>query len=279
MSEPTRVLYVSSEIFPYMKESEISTVGRFLPQGVQERGYEIRSFMPKYGCINERRNQLHEVIRLSGMNIIINDIDRPLIIKVSSIPAARMQVYFIDNEDYFYRKQIFKDENDDYFTDNDERAIFFARGVLETVKKLRWKPDIIHCQGWISHLLPIFLKKVYHEDPIFTESKIVISLYNDACDQAFNDNTKSKIIFPGIKSRDLELLTPANGINLAKLAIQYANGIILGSESIPSEITEMMVKNSIPTLPYKDNSQPDSTYIQDYVQFYDQILGKNDKKE
>jgi len=279
MSEPTRVLYVSSEMFPYMKESDISTVGRFLPQGVQERGCEIRSFMPKYGCINERRNQLHEVIRLSGMNIIINDIDRPLIIKVSSIPAVRMQVYFIDNEDYFYRKQVFKDDNDEYFPDNDERAIFFARGVLETVKKLRWKPDIIHCQGWISHLLPIYLKKVYHEDPIFTESKIVISLYDEAFDQVFNESTRSKIIVPGIKNRDLELLTPANGINLAKLAIQYANGIIMGSENISSELVEMVAKNSIPTLPYKDISQPESTYIQDYIQFYDQILGKNDKKE
>lgn len=279
MSEPTRVLYVSSEMFPYMKESDISTVGRFLPQGVQERGCEIRSFMPRYGCINERRNQLHEVIRLSGMNIIINDIDRPLIIKVSSIPAVRMQVYFIDNEDYFYRKQVFKDDNDEYFPDNDERAIFFARGVLETVKKLRWKPDIIHCQGWISHLLPIYLKKVYHEDPIFTESKIVISLYDEASDQVFNESTRSKIIVPGIKNRDLELLTPANGINLAKLAIQYANGIIMGSENISSELVEMVAKNSIPTLPYKDISQPESTYIQDYIQFYDQILGKNDKKE
>jgi len=279
MSEPTRVLYVSSEMFPYMKESDISTIGRFLPQGVQERGCEIRSFMPRYGCINERRNQLHEVIRLSGMNIIINDIDRPLIIKVSSIPAVRMQVYFIDNEDYFYRKQVFKDDNDEYFPDNDERAIFFARGVLETVKKLRWKPDIIHCQGWISHLLPIYLKKVYHEDPIFTESKIVISLYDEASDQVFNESTRSKIIVPGIKNRDLELLTPANGINLAKLAIQYANGIIMGSENISSELVEMVAKNSIPTLPYKDISQPESTYIQDYIQFYDQILGKNDKKE
>lgn len=279
MSEPTRVLYVSSEIFPYMPESDISSVGRFLPQGVQERGCEIRSFMPKYGCINERRNQLHEVIRLSGMNIIINDIDRPLIIKVSSIPAARMQVYFIDNEDYFFRKQIFKDDNDKYFADNDERAIFFARGVLETVKKLRWKPDIIHCQGWISHLLPIYLKKVYHDDPIFTESKIVISLYDDASDQVFNESTRSKVIVPGIKNKDLELLTPANGINLAKLAIQYANGIIIGSENISSELVDMVLKNSIPTLPYKDISQPESTYIQDYIQFYDQISGKNDKKE
>ncbi len=277
MSEPTRVLYVSSEIFPYMKESKISVVGRYLPQGVQEKGFEIRSFMPKYGIINERRNQLHEVIRLSGMNIIINDIDRPLIIKVSSIPSARMQVYFIDNEDYFYRKFIYQNEKGEYFPDNDERALFFAKGVLETVKKLRWQPDIIHCQGWISHLIPILLRKCYHEDPIFTNSKVIVSLYNEAADLEFNEKTRSKIISPGIKNKDLDLLNPANGINLAKLAIQYANGVIMGSESLPEPVTEMIKSSSVPLLPYMEVSQQDTTYIQEYVQFYDQILGKNVK--
>lgn len=277
MSEPTRVLYVSSEIFPYMKESKISVVGRYLPQGVQEKGFEIRSFMPKYGIINERRNQLHEVIRLSGMNIIINDIDRPLIIKVSSIPSARMQVYFIDNEDYFYRKFIFQNDKGEYFPDNDERALFFAKGVLETVKKLRWQPDIIHCQGWISHLIPILLRKCYHEDPIFTNSKVIVSLYNEAADLEFNEKTRSKIISPGIKNKDLDLLNPANGINLAKLAIQYANGVIMGSESLPEPVTEMIKSCSVPLLPYMEVSQQDTTYIQEYVQFYDQILGKNVK--
>lgn len=277
MSEPTRVLYVSSEIFPYMKESKISVVGRYLPQGVQEKGFEIRSFMPKYGIINERRNQLHEVIRLSGMNIIINDIDRPLIIKVSSIPSARMQVYFIDNEDYFYRKFIYQNDKVEYFPDNDERALFFAKGVLETVKKLRWQPDIIHCQGWISHLIPILLRKCYHEDPIFTNSKVIVSLYNEASDLEFNEKTRLKILSPGIKNKDLELLNPANGINLAKLAIQYANGVIMGSESLPEPVTEMIKSSSIPLLPYMEVSQQDTTYIQEYVQFYDQILGKNVK--
>ncbi|MEA5005543.1 MAG: glycogen/starch synthase [Rikenellaceae bacterium] len=277
MSEPTRVLYVSSEIFPYMKESKISVVGRYLPQGVQEKGFEIRSFMPKYGIINERRNQLHEVIRLSGMNIIINDIDRPLIIKVSSIPSARMQVYFIDNEDYFYRKFIYQNEKGDYFTDNDERALFFAKGVLETVKKLRWQPDIIHCQGWISHLIPILLRKCYHEDPIFTNSKVIVSLYNEAADLEFNEKTRSKILSPGIKNKDLELLNPANGINLAKLALQYANGVIMGSETLPEPVSEMIKSCSVPLLPYIEVSQQDTTYIQEYVQFYDLILGKNVK--
>ena len=162
-----RVLFVNSEIYPYLPESEIANIGRFLPQGIQERKKEIRSFMPRYGCINERKNQLHEVIWLSGMNIIINDVDRPLVIKVASISSARMQVYFIDNDDYFHRKNVFRDEDGQFFGDNAERAIFFARGVLETVKKLRWAPDIIHCQGWISHILPVYLKKVYKDDPIF----------------------------------------------------------------------------------------------------------------
>lgn len=275
MSEPTRVLYVSSEIYPYLPETTTSMVGRYLPQGIQESGCEIRSFMPKYGCINERRNQLHEVIRLSGMNIIIDDIDRPLIIKVSSISAARMQVYFIDNEDYFHRKFIHRDEENNYFPDNDERAIFFARGVLETVKKLRWKPDIVHCQGWISHYLPLYLKKAYHDDPIFTDTKIILSLYNEDYDMCFGPESKNKIMVSGVKNKDVEVMSEANGINLAKLAIQYSNGIIMGGEEVPAEITEHINAQSLPVLPYTPISHPDSSYIGEYNKFYDLILEKN----
>ena len=137
-----RVLFVNSEIFPYLPESDIANIGRYLPQGIQERKKEIRSFMPRYGCINERKNQLHEVIRLSGMNIVINDVDRPLVIKVASISAARMQVYFIDNEDYFHRNGIAKDKDGNFFDDNDERGIFYVRSVLETIKKLRKEREI-----------------------------------------------------------------------------------------------------------------------------------------
>ena len=274
MSDPTRVLYVSSEIFPFLPETTISRTGRFLPQGVQERGYEIRSFMPKYGLINERRNQLHEVIRLSGMNIIINDIDRPLIIKVSSISSARMQVYFIDNEDYFYRKYITKDENESYLNDNVERASFFARGVLETVKKLRWKPDIIHCQGWIAHFLPLYLKKIYQEDPIFTDSKVVLSLYNEGLDQVFGDDIKPKISVSGIRARDIEVMNPANGINLAKLAVQYSDGIIYGENDLEPELNVLIEKSTLPTLGFIDTSAPNSTYVEEYIQFYDKILAK-----
>ena len=273
MKETKKILFVNSEITPYLPESTISTIGRYLPQGIQESGREIRSFMPRYGNINERRNQLHEVIRLSGMNLVVNDIDRPLIIKVASISSARMQVYFIDNEDYFHRKFVFTDEEGKFFEDNDERAIFFARGVLETVKKLRWKPDVIHCQGWISHVLPLYLKKAYKDDPIFTDCKVVLSLYDEISQETFAEDMKNKMIVPGVKNKDLEILKPANGINLAKLAIQNSDGVILGSNQICSELQEFVAGSKLPVLPYIN--QTDSAYIKEYNQFYDKILGEN----
>lgn len=267
-----RVLFVNSEIYPYLPESEIANVGRYLPQGIQERKKEIRSFMPRYGCINERKNQLHEVIRLSGMNIIINDVDRPLVIKVASISAARMQVYFIDNEDYFHRKSIFRDEDGNFFEDNSERAIFFARGVLETVKKLRWAPDIIHCHGWISHILPIYLKKAYIDDPIFSNSKIVLSLYNDIPGDTFPADFKEKAVFGGITEQELEILTESTGTNLAKLAASYSDGVIMGAPDIEDELVKYCDQLSIPTLPYNAESFTNGSYIEDYNSFYDQIL-------
>ena len=265
-----RVLFVNSEIYPYLPESQISNIGRYLPQGIQERKKEIRSFMPRYGCINERKNQLHEVIRLSGMNIVINDVDRPLVIKVASISAARMQVYFIDNEDYFHRKQVYCDENGEFFKDNGERAIFFARGVLETVKKLRWAPDVIHCQGWISHILPLYLKKVYVDDPIFSNSKVVLSVYGDTPAE-FPADFKDKIIIPGITEKDVEVMTEASGINLAKLAAEYSDGVIYGSADIPEEIVSFCKNAGLPALEYNQAALEDGSYIEDYNSFYDQL--------
>ena len=273
MKETKKILFVNSEITPYLPETVISSVGRYLPQGIQESGKEIRSFMPRYGNINERRNQLHEVIRLSGMNIVVNDIDRPLIIKVASISSARMQVYFIDNEDYFHRKFVYAGEDGKFFEDNDERAIFFARGVLETVKKLRWKPDIIHCQGWMSHVLPVYLKKVYKDDPIFTDCKVVLSLYDEISQETFADDMKAKMTLPGIKGKDLDVIKEANGINLAKLAVQNADGIIYGSATLPAELQEYVSASKLPVLPFVDQS--DSAYIKEYNSFYDQILGED----
>ena len=266
-----RVLFVNSEMFPYLPESEIANIGRYLPQGIQERKKEIRSFMPRYGCINERKNQLHEVIRLSGMNIVINDVDRPLVIKVASISAARIQVYFIDNEDYFHRKSVYCDENGKFFEDNGERAIFFARGVLETVKKLRWNPDVIHCQGWISQVLPLYLKKAYIDDPIFSNSKVVLSLYDDTPATDFPADFKDKILFGGVTEKDVEILSEPTGINLAKLAASYSDGIILGAENIPAELTGFCQDAGLPVLPYNADAIQDGSYIDNYNSFYDSL--------
>ena len=185
MTKANKVLFITQEITPYVSETEMSLIGRHLPQAIQERGREIRTFMPKWGNINERRNQLHEVIRLSGMNLIIDDTDHPLIIKVASIQSARMQVYFIDNDDYFQNRLQIHDENGNEYEDNDARTIFYARGVLETVKKLRWCPEIIHCHGWLTALAPLYIKKAYKEEPSFRTSKVVFSLYEEDFKQPF----------------------------------------------------------------------------------------------
>ena len=267
-----RVLFVNSEMYPYLPESPIANIARQLPQSIQERKKEIRSFMPRYGLINERKNQLHEVIRLSGMNIIISDIDHPLVIKVASISSARIQVYFIDNEDYFRRKALFHDDKGAFFPDNDERAIFYARGVLETVKKLRWAPDVIHCHGWISHLVPAYLKKAYKDDPIFSSSKIVLSLYDDTPAEPFNSSFASKAAWGGLDVKDLGHLTKAaDGTNLAKTAIQYADGIILGSPDIRPDVLRYARSRKLPLIPFSQEALEDGSYMEAYNAFYDTI--------
>jgi len=272
MGESTKkILFVNTEMAPYVPDSEIASIGRYLPQGIQERKREIRTFMPRYGCINERKNQLHEVIRLSGMNIIIDDVDRPLVIKVASITAARIQVYFIDNDDYFRRKQIYRDEKGDFFPDNDERAIFYARGVLETVKKLRWEPDIIHCQGWMSHLIPVYLKKAYKDDPIFSNSKIVLSLFNDTPMESFCEDFGKKLLFGNITDKDVKLLGNANGTNLAKLAVSYSDAVIMAGDSIDEEVTAFCKEKGLPVLPFDGKAVRDGSYMESYNDFYDQL--------
>ena len=266
--ENTKVLYISQEITPYLPESKMSLIGRHLPQGIQERGKEIRTFMPKFGCINERRNQLHEVIRLSGMNLIINDTDHPLIIKVASIQAARMQVYFIDNDDYFQRKNTLQNENGEYFEDNDERTIFFARGVLETVKKLRWAPDIIHCHGWFTSLIPLYIKKAYNEDPLFANSKIVYSVYNDDFNKPLNKNFKDKILYENITNNDVKILKEPTFNNLSKLAIETSDATIIGSDTINEELNSFIKDSGKPYLDFHN----EESYIDAYSNFYDKIL-------
>jgi starch synthase len=266
--ESRKVLFISQEITPYLGETHLSMIGRYLPQGIQERGKEIRTFMPRYGCINERRNQLHEVIRLSGMNLIIDDTDHPLIIKVASIQSARMQVYFIDNEDYFSRKSIVADTNGKEFEDNDERAMFFARGVIETVKKLRWAPDIVHCHGWISSLVPVYLRTIYHDDPLFHNYKIIYSVYNNEFKTPFRSTFADKLRFDGIDGESLKLVKNPDFINVSKLAIKFSDGIIIGSEDINGELKKHLSSTSKPVLDYRDENE----YIDAYNDFYDQIL-------
>ena len=213
-----RVLYVSSEVVPYLPETEISSMSFEAPRMVNKQGGQIRIFMPRYGNINERRHQLHEVIRLSGINLVINDLDMPLIIKVASIPKERIQVYFIDNEEYFSRKATLTDENGDLFNDNDERAIFFAKGVIETVKKLNWAPDIIHVHGWLASLLPLYLKQYYKDEPLFKESKIVTSIYDQSFDNTLNDGIVDKIKFDEIEETHIDKLNTPTYSNLMKVA-------------------------------------------------------------
>jgi starch synthase len=266
--ESRKVLFVSQEITPYLGETKLSKIGRYLPQGIQERGKEIRTFMPRYGCINERRNQLHEVIRLSGMNLIIDDTDHPLIIKVASIQSARMQVYFIDNDDYFQRKYIVSDSTGREFEDNDERALFFARGVIETVKKLRWAPDIVHCHGWMSALVPVYLKSIYIDDPLFRDYKIIYSIYNNDFKTPFRSSFADKLRFDGIDGESLKMVRNPDFVNVSKLAIKYSDGIIIGSEEINEEVGAHLKTINKPVLSFKDETQ----YIDAYNDFYDQIL-------
>lgn len=270
-----KILFISQEITPYLPESEMAHIGRYLPQGIQDKGKEIRTFMPRYGCINERRNQLHEVIRLSGMNLIINDTDHPLIIKVASIQAARMQVYFIDNEDYFQRKHIVTDENGNLFEDNDERAIFFARGVFETVKKLRWAPDLIYCQGWITSLVPLYLKKEYNEDPMFAHSKVVYSTYNDQFKGNLHKNFSKKLLSENIKAKDVGIVKEPTHTNVNKLAFDYSDGIIFNSPDIDPELKAYAQKSGKPTTEYTNPEE----YITTYDQFFDKILEDSASKK
>ena len=266
--EKTKVLFVAQEITPYLKDSHMGMIGRYLPQGIQEKGREIRTFMPRYGNINERRNQLHEVIRLSGMNLIIDDTDHPLIIKVASIQQARMQIYFIDNEDYFQRKFTFHDKNNKFFGDNDERAIFFSRGVIETVKKLGWGPDVIHCHGWMTSLVPIYIKRAYHDNPLFSETKIIISLYDDDFPENLSRNFSDKVKLNGINSRDLKHYKAANYVNLMKTAIDFSDGVIIGSPSINTDLMDYLKSIEKPVLGF----QPMDRYIDAFNDFYEEVL-------
>lgn len=263
-----RVLFVSQEINPFLPETEISRTSRSLPQLTQDSGKEIRIFMPRYGIVNERRHQLHEVIRLSGMNLVVDDHDHPLIIKVASIPQARMQVYFIDNDEYFRRKSFLKDSKGKLHADSDERAIFFAKGVLETVKKLGWKPDIIHCHGWMASLLPLYLKKLHADDPHFTDSKVVVSIYNQGFKGSLNKKLTSKLAFDGIESSDVDVVSNPEYSNLMCLAAKNADGIVTIGPEFDADLTQCIADSNVPVL----ENPGDGDVAAAYNSFYDKLL-------
>lgn len=264
-----KVLFITQEITPFVPETQIANIGRTLPQATQESGHEIRIFTPKWGFINERRNQLHEVIRLSGMNLIINETDHPLIIKVASLQSARMQVYFIDNDDYFQNRLMAEDESGNEYIDNDERTIFFARGVLETVKKLRWCPDVIHCHGWISALVPLYVKSAYCEEPSFRDSKVIFSLYNTNFKNPLDENLAKKLLFKDMAETLVkDIKTPITYEELAKLAIIYSDGIILNSPDIPESLISFAKESGKPVLPFTEGDD----YIAGCNDFYEKIF-------
>lgn len=270
--EKTKVLYVTHELKPYVQITEIANIVNQLPQYMNEQGMEIRILMPRFGTINERRHRLHEVVRLSGINIIIDNDDFPLIIKVASLPGARLQVYFLENEDFFKRKAIFTDKQKHFFKDNGDRMIFFNKGVLETVKKFGWSPDIIHCHGWMTSLLPFYAKTAYGNEPVFKDSKVVYSLYDHSFDEKLSDNFAAKA--PAINkdiNQDLGHYAEGTNIGLEKGAISFSDGIIISGEQVHEKVRSFVDKTNKPKLELHGESDG---FKEKYKEFYESLLEK-----
>lgn len=263
--EKKRVLFVSSEMSPFLETSPAATIARMLPQALQEQDNEIRILVPRFGVINERRNKLHEVVRLSGINISIDDNDNPLIIKVASVPNTKMQVYFLDNEDFFHRKAVFTDENGKFFADNDERTIFFCKGVLETVKKLGWSPDIIHCQGWMTSLIPLYLKTLYKDEPVFRETKVIYSVYHENCKDNLGSDFARKASLNSLDENSLENFSNSDLNEIQKGAVQHADGIVTGCEEAHRSVEDFL-HGKLVMRHSEDNTQ------ENYVTFYQQLM-------
>jgi starch synthase len=262
--EDKKILYVSSEVVPYLAENEVSSMSYEVPKMINNLGGQIRIFIPRYGNINERRHQLHEVIRLSGMNLVVNDLDMPLIIKVASIPKERIQVYFIDNDDYFKRKATFSDEEGVLFPDNDERAIFFAKGVVETVKKLNWVPDIIHVHGWMAAMLPIYMKHFYKNEALFSETKIVTSVYSQSFEGTLDAEMMNKVLFDGIPKDAVAELKNSDYESIMKASIQHSDAVIIASENLSSSLTKFIESSDKPFLSFI----PKEKFAEAYTDFY-----------
>ncbi|HHH49926.1 MAG TPA: starch synthase [Saprospiraceae bacterium] len=273
--EKKKILIVTQEMQPYTALSEISEIARRLPQYVQEKGMEIRVLMPRFGTINERRHRLHEVVRLSGMNIIVDDDDFPLIIKVASLPGARMQVYFLDNEDFFNRKSVFEDSSGKAFKDNPQRMVFFCKGVIETVKKFGWPPDIIHCHGWMTSLIPLYVKTAYKNEPLFKNSKVVYSVYNNAVENIFTDNFDNLASINNLQREDLVAFGNGTKVDLHKGAISFSDALIQGSENLDDSVTDLLSETDKPVLDF----QQEEDYLSAYLEFYNTLLEEEEEKE
>ena len=269
--EKNKILYVTQEINPFLIQSEISNLVRTLSQGVHETDKEIRIFMPRFGVINERRHQLHEVIRLSGMNLIINDYDHPLIIKVASIPQIRIQVYFIDNEEFFKRKFVFNGEDGKFFSDNDERSMFFCKGVLETVKKLGWVPEIIHCHGWMSALMPVYLKTLYQNDPHFSSAKVIYSIYDVQNKNKFSKNFKEKLAFDEIPVDELNIVGNMDVKTLHRIGLEWCDAICVCSSDAEDHFKTYLTETDKPLLQFHSEEQT----IEVHQDFYEKALSES----
>lgn len=267
-----KVLYLAQEIYPYLEDSQVGKESELVPLGIMERGNDIRTFMPNYGTINERRNQLHEVIRLSGVNLTVNDKVHQLVVKVASLMPQRMQVYFIDNEDFFGRKGVFTDpSNNKYYEDNVERAVFFIRGVFETVKKLRWIPDIIHCQGWFTGLAPLYLKTLFKDDPALSQAKIVFSAYDESPDYPFAENLTEVLAYDGIKDPLLDG-KKLDRDSLVQLILKYIDGMVIATSNVGKPLMDAIKESGVEYLEYQNNEQ----VIEAMADFY---LKLNDEEE
>ena len=266
--EKKRILLVTQELNPYLIESSIAKVTKKLPLHIQESGMDIRVLMPRFGNINERRNRLHEVVRLSGINIVVNNEDYPLMIKVASLPGARLQVYFLDNEDFFDRKAVFRDKKKNFFPDNDERMIFFCKGVLETVRKFGWPPHIIHCHGWMTSLIPYYLKTTYKDDPVFQHSKAIYSVYENTFEESLTDDFPEKALNGDASKKEFKYFDKPDNTGLNLGASACADAIIKGSDKIDKEVEKLLNKNGKPLLEF----QPEENILEAYQEFYNSLL-------
>jgi starch synthase len=268
-----RILYVASEINPFLQYSEVGKMLRKLPQAMQERGLEVRILIPRFGLINERKNRLHEVVRLSGINISVGEEEKPLIIKVASIPNAKLQVYFIDNEDYFQRKYVFHDKANKFYDDNDERAIFFCKGVMETVKKLGWAPDIVHCNDWMTSLIPLYLKTRYKLDPVFKDAKSVFTVHNNPIKFKFGKDLLSKVKMLDIEDKMLSGLGAGDYEGFIKIGLEYADAVIKTesdyTESISKLFAETEKNKKVELLAATDETLDEEKYYN----FYNELVG------